>query len=158
MVLQEKYISAFAELYWTVTGSSIPPDQQEWWEIQINYLKKQTQQRNKLKCNLAYRLLNMISARSAESCFRFVSQNNYPLAIALNELWLKTDPEDVYANWHMAKVQALTGNKDQALNYLERAVEYGMRFKKSLKEPAFEMLQEEQRYQNLVKAMEQQSR
>lgn len=152
--LQQKYISAFVELYWTINGSALSTSQEEWWEVQINHLKRQTKDKDKLNSNSAYRLLNLISARSAESCFEFLSRNNYPLALALNELWLKVSPEDVYANWHMAKIHALMSNKNQALNYLEKAVAYGMQYVKSLRAPEFELLEGEERYEELIRLVE----
>ena len=150
----EKYLSAFVELYWTATGTEIPADQAEWWQTQINFLQKQSQLRDPVKRDQAYRMLNLISARSAESSFRFVGQGNYQLAIALNELWLKAQPKDVYANWHLAKVMATTGNKEGALEHLEKALKYGMQYKRSLTIPEFEILKEEARFKKVLQALE----
>ena len=103
---------------------------------------------------MGFRMLNLISARSAESSFRFVNQMNYEIAQILNELWIKTEHNSVLAHWHMAKIYALQRDRDNTLKYLELAYNLGMKRPASIEnEEAFNFVRYEDRYQRVLKQL-----
>ena len=96
-------------------------------------------------------MINLISARSAESSFNYVRQKDYELALILNKLWIKSLPDDVYAHWHMAKIYSLLSNKEKALDYLDQAYKLGMSKPESLENTAeFQFIRKEKRYQDIL--------
>ena len=148
-----RYLTAFSELYFTKLDTSAQKGY-EWWNNEIRYLKRMTKNSQQEKSLMGFRMLNLISARSAESSFRFVNQMNYEIAQILNELWIKTEHNSVLAHWHMAKIYALQRDRDNTLKYLELAYNLGMKRPASIEnEEAFNFVRYEDRYQRVLKQL-----
>jgi len=76
------------------------------------------------------------------------------LATGVGTLIQMTEPNDPLMHFHLAKVFAARGEKDQAMTYLYKAVDAGFDDVKSLKaEPAFAALASDERFARLLDRM-----
>jgi tetratricopeptide (TPR) repeat protein len=148
---QTKIIKAFAAIPQTrlqVTFDSTAKTK-AWWMNTVDSLHLATRNRNIDKSNSSHRLLNLIWAKFAESSFHYEEIKDYEMAVLLTEIWLHADPESVWGLWSMAKLQALVGDSSLAIDYLEKAHESGMKYKGSLRAPAFNALRDDPRFISL---------
>lgn len=144
--------TAFNEIRYTnlmVTYDSTKKTKQ-WWFNEIDSLNSVTKNKNEDKKNIGYRMLNLIWAKFATSAFSYEKSKDYQTAIRLNEVWLYALPKNVWALWNMGKIQSLAGNVEQSLDYLYKAKEFGMKYRKSIQNKSFENLKENPRYTTLL--------
>src|SRR5262249_52497259 len=75
-------------------------------------------------------------------------------AAGLGTLIQMTEPNDPLMHFHLAKVFAVRGDKDQAMTFLYKAVDAGYADVKTLKaEPAFASLAADERFTRLLETM-----
>jgi hypothetical protein len=92
----------------------------------------------------------LIWAKFATSSFSYEKSQDYQTAIRLNDVCLYAQPKSIWALWNMAKIQSLAGNVEQSLDYLYKAKEVGMKYRKSIQNKSFENLKENPRYTSLL--------
>jgi len=147
-------LSGFSELHATrlEISSSVNPavKDADWWRKQIKTLKKGSQKSNTQEQMVNARLLNFVYANMAETAFQYERRSDLEMAKRLTEIWLMAQPDQVWPNWYMAKIYALTGNKKASLDHLEAAYEFGMTGRSSIEKVEFSILKEEKRYQELL--------
>jgi tetratricopeptide (TPR) repeat protein len=144
--------TAFNEIRYTnlmVTYDSTKKTKQ-WWFNEIDSLNSVTKNKNVDKKNTGYRILNLIWAKFATSSFSYEKSQDYQTAIRLNDVCLYAQPKSIWALWNMAKIQSLAGNVEQSLDYLYKAKEVGMKYRKSIQNKSFENLKENPRYTSLL--------
>jgi hypothetical protein len=152
--LIRKYLDSFLETY-VIFDDSLAREKLSWWRGEINTLQRWTKNKSRIRSDLAYRMLNLISARSAESGFRYLSQNNYEIALLLNKIWIMASENSVFPYWHMAKIYGAMQDRESTLDYLEMAYEKGMRYKRSLENTSeFSFVREEPRFKELLTKLE----
>ena len=78
-------------------------------------------------------------------------KNDPETAVILSRLWLKIQPESLWALVQGARIMAYTGQTDDALQLLEKASANGMKNHQYLeKGPAFATLRGSEKYKSIV--------
>ena len=138
---QEKIGVAFTQAVYTRFKASNDSGAKgpDWWRQEIDILKRLSKSKNLSRHLMAERLLNLIWANFATSCFNFTEQNDLESAIAFNKIWLYTVPQNDWGNWNIAKLYARVGDVHMALEYLTNVISTKEQFKRQIleKEPAF---------------------
>ncbi|MCP4120145.1 MAG: hypothetical protein GY751_00135 [Bacteroidetes bacterium] len=147
-------LSGFSQLHGTrlEVSSSVNPAVKDvdWWRKQIKTLKKGSQKSNAQEKMVHARLLNFVWANMAETAFEYERRSDLEMAKRLTKIWLMAQPGQVWPNWYMAKLYALTGNKKASMDHLEAAYEFGMTERSSIEKVEFTILKEEKRYLELL--------
>ncbi|HNP17442.1 MAG TPA: hypothetical protein PKL31_03320 [Fulvivirga sp.] len=150
--LRKELGDAFTELYFTKlnVGNDSTLKSMGWWERKVDFYKRLAKKDDFLTRNMALRLLNLIWARSAESSFNFMANNDYETALVLNKIWLYTEP-NTWGKWNMAIILA-SMNNPEFYKYLQEVIDESQQFSKQaiLKTPAFNNFLEEDKMKSLL--------
>ena len=150
----KKYISAFKNIEYHVQGGEF---NLQWWMEEINELREiSALDKNQAWSHYAARMLNLISARSAETAFRYENLGDYSLVAKFTGIWMYAAPESAHPYWYRAKIYALQKMKQPALEYLEKARHHGMTRSQSLLHPAFADLSDEPAFKKLLNQLQRQ--
>ena len=145
------YFNEIAKISYTRLQDTDSIESVKWWKIEINKLQKKRNSKDINVQKMSSRLLNQIWASCAEKSFKYEIQQDYELALKLNEIWLHAQPTSTWGLWYRAKLYALEGDKEAALKYLEKAYDNGMSVLQSVtRQDAFKTLQQEPRYKDLI--------
>ncbi len=149
--LIDRYLQAFSHLY---SAGTLASNDFTWWKSEIDNLRTWTKGDDQVaRKNLGARMLNLISARSAESAFRAETNGNLDMAVLLTSIWMYADPDKAHPYWYRAKLFALKDMSQPALDLLEQAYDKGMRKWQSLQDPAFLPLRDLPGFQALMKRL-----
>ena len=147
---REEYIKAANKL---VFERPVPDSIKVWWENEIKFLKKQEKKGPIEKQESASRLLNMISTISIEWSYSRISIKDFEGASELIKLGLLIYPESTYYHYTNARIQCLTGNVKGAIKSLEKSVEFGLKTKKHLDDPVFDILKNNKRFKDILNSL-----
>ncbi len=151
--LRKELGDAFTELYFTKlnVGNDSTLKNMGWWERKVDFYKRLANKNDFMTRNMALRLLNLIWARSAESSFNFMANNDYETALVLNKIWLYTEP-NTWGKWNMAKILALM-NDAGFYEYLQEVVnesQQSLSKEVILRTPAFHSFLENEEMQSIL--------
>ena len=152
--LRDYYVQALTELNIAKFQNNENLKDEEWWGKEAKFLNNMMNSHDPEKSKMAKRVFNMIWANCAETSAGYIVQNDLKSALVFSELWVRLQPESVWALWNLAKVYALQEKVDLSLQLLGKAYENGMRKSASLtREPAFAILKKDKRYQELLQQL-----
>lgn len=145
---------AFQEMQFTrlkIANDSTLKDM-DWWENELDRLKRMAARDDVDKRHMALRLINMVWARCAETSFRYEENEDYEMAIILNKIWLYAEPQNTWGHWNMARLYALANEPALALSHLETLISLRPEFdRQTIKtEPAFKKIIETPEMKALV--------
>ncbi len=147
VILINRYLSAFRQVYRTPPNGAFDL---QWWKDEIISMQElKAESKDRKWQYLGWRMLNLISARSAESAFRYEQEENFRTASALLNIWAFADPLSAQPYWYRAKMAAGQGKQALAIEQLENAVKNGLKSARALDHPAFLSLRDSMSFQKL---------
>jgi hypothetical protein len=128
-----------------------------WCLSKIISFEKQVKKGDKLKQDMAARILGNIFMFQYEMGDGFYQSKQYPLAIKCYKLCVEAMPDNKYVHYQLACALALNQNYLVSCKTLEKLLELGFKNKKALElEPAFANMKENKRFIEILNGMKEQ--
>jgi dienelactone hydrolase len=145
---REDYLQAFDRIIFTL---SLPDTVLYWWQDGIGSLKKAAEKKDPDLQRMSLRLLNMITATSAEWGWTQMDAKGYKAASCLFRIWTVCEPDEIYPWFSLARAYGYLSDTKQCVSALRESLKHGqVKKQRIMNDAAFESVKSEKTFKELI--------